>query len=291
MQLGTQFPCDQPPETLIDWAARTEDAGFDELWFVEDCFYAGGIASIATALAHTERVCVGIGILPAVARNPAFTAMELATLARLHPGRVHAGLGHGVARWMRQIGALPSSQLAALEETTVAVRRLLAGEEVTMHGRHVDLDSVRLDHPPAAAPRVSLGVRDARSLAVSGRSADGTILAEGSSVAYVRWARQQIAATRPYRITVFASWGPDVDALRPVVASALRKERNDVHIAPLPFVGEIQDWRAAGGADTDVPDAWVHELAIVGDHGERAASLEAEGVGALVLSPVGAVPW
>ena len=56
------------------------------------------------ALAVTERLAVGIGILPAVARNPAITAMELATLAGLAPGRVVAGIGHGVQEWMAQVG-------------------------------------------------------------------------------------------------------------------------------------------------------------------------------------------
>ena len=57
-----------------------------------------------------------MGIVPAVARNAAITAMEMAGLGRLFPGRFVAGFGHGLASWMQQIGALPPSQLAALEE-------------------------------------------------------------------------------------------------------------------------------------------------------------------------------
>ncbi len=53
---------------------------------IEDCFYTAGISLAATALARSESLTVGIGILPAVARNPAVTAMEIATLAQLHPG-------------------------------------------------------------------------------------------------------------------------------------------------------------------------------------------------------------
>ena len=41
----------------------------------------------------------------AVARNAAFTAMEIAALAELYPARLIIGLGHGMAGWMRQIGA------------------------------------------------------------------------------------------------------------------------------------------------------------------------------------------
>ena len=43
------------------------------------------------ALAVTERLQVGLGILPAVARNPAVTAMEVATLCGARPGAAAAG--------------------------------------------------------------------------------------------------------------------------------------------------------------------------------------------------------
>jgi len=36
-------------ENLPDFAQNAEQAGFDELWVVEDCFYGSGIASVATA--------------------------------------------------------------------------------------------------------------------------------------------------------------------------------------------------------------------------------------------------
>ena len=57
-----------------------------------------------------------------VVRNAAVAAMEMSGVARLFPGRFIAGFGHGVADWMRQIGALPPSQLAAFDETVDAIR-------------------------------------------------------------------------------------------------------------------------------------------------------------------------
>ena len=161
--LGIMFRREHPPEHLHQFARRAEAAGFDELWLVEDCFYAGGIALAATALACTESIKVGLGIMPAVARNPVFTAMEIATLARLFPGRFLPGVGHGVAGWMRQIGAFPQSQMRALEEVTVSVGRLLAGEEVTVNGSEVHLDEAALVHPPEQVLPLSLGVRGPKS--------------------------------------------------------------------------------------------------------------------------------
>ena len=109
--IGVMFRREQPPEHLVDYARRVEAAGLDELWLVEDCFYHGGIAQVATALAVTERITVGLGIAPAVARNASFLAMEFATLAHMHPARFHGGIGHGVGGWMEQIGARPASWL------------------------------------------------------------------------------------------------------------------------------------------------------------------------------------
>ena len=57
----------------------------------------------AAALASTERLAVGLGILPAVSRTAAVTAMEIATLASIAPGRVVGGIGHGIQSWMAQM--------------------------------------------------------------------------------------------------------------------------------------------------------------------------------------------
>jgi 5,10-methylenetetrahydromethanopterin reductase len=208
-----------PPERLVEQARAAEAAGVAELWLWEDCFYTGGIAATATALAATTHIVVGIGVLPAPVRNAAFTAMELATLARVYPGRLHAGLGHGVEDWMRQVGAKPASQLTLLEEVTVAVRALLHGETVTTEGRYVRLRDVALNHPPAQPPLISLGVRGPKSLRLSGRYADGTVLDASVTPGGVAAARAAIQEGRGHlgpgaghRITVFAEPDADRDA-------------------------------------------------------------------------------
>ncbi len=212
--MGAMLRRELPPEQLRDAARALEAAGHDELWVVEDCFYAGGIATAATVLAVTERVRVGIGILPAAVRNAAFTAMELAALARLAPGRVVAGIGHGVGDWMAQVGARPASRLAALEETLETVRALLAAGRVTRHGRHVDLDDVALDLPPAAPPPVLAGVVRPRSIEVARRAADGVILPEGSPPAYVADVRARLGPGARVVVYAWAAPGQDRETLR-----------------------------------------------------------------------------
>ncbi|MEK8170665.1 LLM class flavin-dependent oxidoreductase [Streptomyces sp. M19] len=100
---------DLPARDVLPYARQAEDLGFEQLWVVEDLGWRGGIAQAASVLASTTNITVGIGILPAGARNVCFAAMELATLAQLHPGRLIAGVGHGMPDWMRQAGSWPAS--------------------------------------------------------------------------------------------------------------------------------------------------------------------------------------
>ena len=95
-RLGIAFVPTHAPESLRRLATTAEDAGLHDLWVWEDCFKQSGLASAAAALAWTDRVRVGIGLMPAPLRSTAITAMEVATLARMFPGRLVAGVGHGV---------------------------------------------------------------------------------------------------------------------------------------------------------------------------------------------------
>ena len=293
--VGVRINREQHPSQLVDLARQAEDAGLDEVWLVEDCFWAAGIATVATALAVTSTIKVGIGVLPAVARNPAIAAMELAALAELHPGRLIGGLGHGVASWMRQIGAYPASPLAALDETLVAVRRLLAGERVSMHGRHVHLDEVELVFPPASVPPVLAGVRRPKSLAVAGASADGTILAEPSPPEFVRTALAGIAAGGPAEhALVTYNWLAlgDRERARLTVAESLTPGAR-VQVADLPFADELLELVDSASTVDELAAGlrpeWLDRLAICGDLDQCVASvraLHAAGSGSVVLLPL-----
>ena len=214
MKLGICYVPTLPPERLHELATAADGAGLDELWVWEDCFKQSGIAAAAAALAWTTRIPVGIGLLPAPLRNVALTAMELATLERLFPGRLIAGVGHGVQSWMQQAGARVASPLTLLEEYTSALRALLAGERVSADGRYVTLDDVRLDWPPASAPPLMLGGQLPKSLALAGRLGDGTLLGNAMNVEEVRAACAVIFGARdgaphPVTVTLIAATGTD----------------------------------------------------------------------------------
>ncbi len=221
--LGAVFRPQLAPERLRSVARIADGTGLEELWLWEDCFREGGISTAAAALAWTERVRVGVGLLPVPLRNVAITAMEVASLHRMFPGRAIVGVGHGVQDWMGQVGARVESPVTLLREHLVALRALLGGERVTTDGRYVRLDDVGLDWPPAdRGSGVLAGATGPRSLRLTGEAADGTILTAATNAEGVREALRLVQEGReaagrgegPHQLVVYllAATGADADA-------------------------------------------------------------------------------
>ena len=95
-RVGILFRPQLPPERLHDFVRSAERAGLDDLWLWEDCFREGGLTTATAALAWGSSLRIGLGLMPVPLRNPALAAMEIATLARLFPGRFVPAAGHGV---------------------------------------------------------------------------------------------------------------------------------------------------------------------------------------------------
>ena len=300
---GIMLPRDIANGDLLAFAREVERLGFDEVWVVEDLGFRGGIAQAAAVLAVTERIRVGIGILPAAVRSVMFEAMEAATLAQLFPGRLDLGIGHGMPGWMKSLGVWPARPLGFLENHVTALRSLLRGDSVAVRAEDPD-DIVVLDPSsvPAVAPDILLGVRGPKSLRVSGRVADGTVLAEPAAPEYVRAALGQIAAEGPHRIVAY-NFGAVSDDEHEAL-SAVRPGLQWIgepdwapHLAPLDIAEEFAALRAecANGAEfaTRMPDEWVSRLALAGTPDHVRAKVDAladAGVTSSVFIPVGPDP-
>jgi len=267
-RLGVMFDRDLPPEELTAWC-RELDGRVDDIWVVEDLGWAGGMTSAALALAATEHVRVGIGIAPAPLRNPVLLAMEISTLARAHPGRFVAGVGHGVSFWMRNVGAMPASQLARLQETIVVVRSLLQGEEVSLEGREVQIRSAKLVHAPPTVPPVLAGVVKPKSLRVSGTVADGTVLIEGTGPDGIARALVEIGRDpSEHELVVYAYSHVDEDPerVRDATARPVAEHAGFLGVAS-------EDVYLVAGAPADVP--------------AKVEALWDAGAAAVVLHPLG----
>src|SRR6478736_5269949 len=281
LDVGVLLPRDLPAHQVLPYARRADALGFAELWVVEDLGFRGGMAQAAAALAVTERIRVGVGILPVGARNVAFAAMEAATVAELFPGRLHLGIGHGMPDWMRQAGAWPASPLTAFEEYVTALRALLRGEQVTVDGRYVRLDGVRLETPPSEVP---------------------TVLAGPVGPEYLAAAIAQIGHAPDHRVVAYevAAVDADASAARDRVRPALAWVGDPgwaPHIDPMDFAAEFRDLRDRTPDRAEfaaaLPDAWVDRLAVVGTPEQARARLDGlalAGADAVVLAPAGPDP-
>jgi alkanesulfonate monooxygenase SsuD/methylene tetrahydromethanopterin reductase-like flavin-dependent oxidoreductase (luciferase family) len=287
------FPAHAPAEELPAFAQRAEQQGYAELWVVEDCFLSGGLTMAASALGATERIRVGIGLLPALVRNAAIAAMEISTIARIHPSRLTVAFGHGVSAWMTQIGARPARRLAGLEEVVIAVRSLLAGELVDSAGTYVKLDSVRLEDPPAIPPPILIGTTGPKGIALAGRAADGLVVPEGCGQRFIAAASE----------TMLAATSTSTSTPELVAYCWLRIDDDEVRARRL-LAGVVSDWAASGLYSGPVAAAGVDgspneqpisreladELAIVGSPTECAESVarfSSAGAARVILAAIG----
>jgi 5,10-methylenetetrahydromethanopterin reductase len=192
-----------------------------------------------------------------------------------------------------------------MEEVTFTVREILTGERMSYEGTQIQLEDIKLVHPPEQIPPISLGVRGPKSLALSGRVAGGTILAEYAAPAYVSWARQQIKEGQreagldfEQRITVFAltaageTTAEARQEVRPRVATAVYSGKIDAQLEPLNILPQVRELRNSQDLDhftAVMPDTWIDQLAIVGNKEEWQAAIDhyvEAGVNSVVLVPL-----
>ena len=112
----------------------------------------------ASLIPLTQRLKFLVAIRPSVV-SPTVAARQAATLDRLSGGRALFNLvTGGKPDELAAEGVYLSHEerYAAADEFTQVWTRLLEGEEVTLHGKHIQVDKARLDYLPLQQPRPPL---------------------------------------------------------------------------------------------------------------------------------------
>jgi alkanesulfonate monooxygenase SsuD/methylene tetrahydromethanopterin reductase-like flavin-dependent oxidoreductase (luciferase family) len=292
------------PEEIAATARLGEELGLRELWLAEDYFFTGGISGAAVALAATQEIPVGLGIVSAMVRHPALLSMEISTLARMYPGRIRPGIGLGVPSWVRQMHLMPRSRVGAMRECVSSVRRLLAGEELTERGEYFSFDHVRLTYPPPGPVPVFMGIIGPKMLHLSGEISDGTVGSVMAGTSYLSWAREQIAAGQaaagragsPHPFAAFTMFSVDDDrerakaAIRPTMAFYLAADPVNAMTEVYGIADQVGELAKSGAAAVEaaIEDAWVEDLVVAGDPSECADKIQAllgAGADTVVLFP------
>src|SRR5262247_3140799 len=135
------------PARLADLAALAEDTGYDDFWLADERFFREVYACLALCAVRTHRIRLGPCVTDPYSRHPALTATAMATLDGISNQRAVLGLGAGVSGF-RELGVDTSRSAVAIREAVELIRRLLAGETVTVQGRVISFTDGRLDFAP-----------------------------------------------------------------------------------------------------------------------------------------------
>jgi alkanesulfonate monooxygenase SsuD/methylene tetrahydromethanopterin reductase-like flavin-dependent oxidoreductase (luciferase family) len=243
--------------TLLRHAALADEHGLD-LVSVSDHPYFGdrldAYATIGVLLGRTTSVSGLVNVTNAVRTAP-LLARTVTTLAQLSGGRVVLGMGAG-GSWddIARLGAprlSPGAAIRSFAESITIVRLLSGGgAPVTFDGEfHRLTDLAPADVP---TPRIWTGSVGPKSLAVTGRLADGWIPGRAAD-----WVSERYRESRPVideAAVAAGRWPEDVATIYNLPG----------RITATPLPATCVDGRWQGGD----PGQWVAELTeAVRDHG------------------------
>jgi alkanesulfonate monooxygenase SsuD/methylene tetrahydromethanopterin reductase-like flavin-dependent oxidoreductase (luciferase family) len=205
-------------------------------------------AAVGFVLGRTRHISGFVNVSNLPTRPAPMLARTVTSLSALAGGRVVLGMGAG-GRWERiaDMGVprlSPGEAVDAFEEAIVLVRLLSGGgPPVTYRGRHYQVNEI--EPAPVPAPPVWTGSVGPKSLAATGRVADGWLPGHGAD-----WLSKRYRESRPVIDEAAAAVGRDPREIRTVYN----------------FTGRITDRPLATPRDDDgrwiggSADQWVEEL-------------------------------
>ncbi len=179
---------------LQNYGRIAEEAGFESLWVTERYFHEETFSLLGFLAASTHRIGLGLGVTNPYTRSPALLAMASATLDRISGGRFLLGLGRSEREVIHERMGIPyTSPHATLREAATLIRRLLAGERVTLTGGPFKLHQIRLAIEPFRQKLpIYLAAIGPRALRLAGSIADGVLLNAYVPARYVVYAVEEI---------------------------------------------------------------------------------------------------
>jgi 5,10-methylenetetrahydromethanopterin reductase len=186
VRVGVSFDGFTPTNEAIALAQRAVAAGAKSLWVAEHLGYREAIATcMAFALKAPGPLLVPTAVSPYL-WHVTPTAMALATLDEVTPGRAAIAIGTGNPLFLQESGRAVEKPVRANREFTEALRRLWSGEAVHMDGDFVRLAGARLAFKPSAPIPIYIAAIGPDMLRLAGRIGDGVVLSAGLSTDSVK---------------------------------------------------------------------------------------------------------
>ena len=188
VRIGVAFDGFVTTGEAIALARHAVEAGAKSLWVAEHLGYREAITTCAAfALSAPGPMLVPTAVSPYLF-HPTPTAMALATLDELAPGRVAVALGVGNPMFLQESGQKLEKPLRAMREFITALRKLWSTEPAHLDGEFVRLAGARLAFKPNPIP-IYVAAMGPDMLQLTGRIADGIVLSAGLSTEFECGAR------------------------------------------------------------------------------------------------------
>jgi alkanesulfonate monooxygenase SsuD/methylene tetrahydromethanopterin reductase-like flavin-dependent oxidoreductase (luciferase family) len=177
VRVGIQLPeveYEARRDEVAAMAHAAEEVGFDSLWVGDHLLYRDPVrgpwdawTTLAWLAGITDRVELGPLVACTAFHPPGVLARMAAATHELSGGRLVLGLGCGWNEVEFRAFGLPFDHLVSrFEEAFTVIRQLLAGEQVTFHGRYHQVDGAVLLPKPATGPKLMLGANAPRMLSI-----------------------------------------------------------------------------------------------------------------------------
>ena len=268
----------EPLEEMLASARVMDEAGMDTIWLAEayPWWRKHGMearsSTVVSALMarETRRLTIGWGIISPFTRHPVQVAMD-ARVVQEAAGPDRFLLGFGTSKiFLNNARSQTSKTLGPMRDAVAIVRGVLGGDAFEYEGDTWSASVPALSpsaHSPRGAPPVYVAATAPKMMALAGEIADGCLTASITTPAFVRYAREQVAA--------------DVDIGCTVVASIHESDRDAGRdgareIAGMYLANKFQNIR--GSADTllELAGIEMEELAPVAEAMERGGRLAAK---------------
>ena len=268
----------EPLEEVLEHARVMDEVGFDTIWLAEayPWWRTHGLearsSTVVSALMarETTRLTIGWGIISPFTRHPVQVAMD-ARVVQEAAGPDRFLLGFGTSKiFLNNARSQTSKTLGPMRDAVAIVRGVLGGDAFEYEGDTWSASVPALSpsaHSPRGAPPVYVAATAPKMMALAGEIADGCLTASITTPAFVRYAREQVAA--------------DVDIGCTVVASIHESDRDAGRdgareIAGMYLANKFQNIR--GSADTllELAGIEMEELAPVAEAMERGGRLAAK---------------
>lgn len=172
-------------------ASKAEDLGIEGIWIGEDIDLGQDVYVLTTAaLLQAPTARVGTAIMPITVHQITTLARAAVTMQHSGKGRFVFGTGIGGIQDLRKLGIHVKKPVTELRTSIQVLKRLWAGESVSVESELMSLDNYNLGFKDSVAIPIFLGVRGPEMLKLAGQEADGVVLS--GPVDYLKDAVQRV---------------------------------------------------------------------------------------------------